>query len=245
MFRKQGTCKFDYKGAWEFNLFNCLIPRIAGADYVTVTCYVKEITPNDSPSRKLADDYYGLYKSSMLSDFAIKVGDTKFNVHRNILSARSEKFGAMLTGVNTESDFGYVEIIDIDADTVEDIICYLYSGKVPDFSTKSAENLLIAADEYCLEELKNICEQRMTSEINKDNALALHSLADKYNCRSLKKEVIGFICRNIAQISETEEYKKLDQNSVNAPTVRLLVDIVAARHQTPTAENPFHLLNHQ
>ena len=114
-----------------------------------------------------------------------------------------------------------------DADTVKDIISYLYSGKVPDFSTKSAKNLLIAVDEYCLEELKNICEQRMTSEINEDNALALYWFADRYNCRSLKKEVFGFICRNIAQISKTDEYKKLDQNSVNAPTVRLLVDIIA------------------
>lgn len=45
----------------------------------------------------LSRDLLKLYENGVLSDFNLKVGDVTFPVHRQLLSARSPKFGAMFT----------------------------------------------------------------------------------------------------------------------------------------------------
>ena len=115
-----------------------------------------------------------------------------FNVHRNILGIRSKVFKAMFYSMLEEAKRGYVEIEDTDADTVEEMLGYMYAGRLPASGMKSAERLLIAADKYDLEELKEICENQLSIEITERNACEKLMLADMYKCSTLKRRSIGF-----------------------------------------------------
>ena len=82
-----------------------------------------------------------------------------------------------------------VDIIDLDGDTVHDMIIYIYSGKVgclwPPLLLSPAQvaevegkatGLLSAAEKYDLKELKTMCETALCDTITQDNVLGTPEL---------------------------------------------------------------------
>ena len=67
-------------------------------------------------------------------DFTVSVNNDEYHAHRNILSAGTDYFNAMLTHDTRESQLGKVEMMDVDSECVKVCIDYIYTGKanVPD-----------------------------------------------------------------------------------------------------------------
>mgnify|MGYP002652689147 CR=1 FL=1 len=74
------------------------------------------------------------------------IGEKKIQAHKTILAAHSPVFSAMFDHSETkEAQEGEVKITDIEADVFEELLCYLYAGKMPDLS-KFALELFVASD---------------------------------------------------------------------------------------------------
>ena len=84
------------------------------------------------------------------TDCTITCDGKEFQCHQNILAARSSVFDAMFTHNMEEKISSRVDIIDLDADTVHDMIIYIYSGKVVGELEGKATGLLSAAEKYDL-----------------------------------------------------------------------------------------------
>lgn len=56
-----------------------------------------------------------------------------------------------------------------------------------------AQHLLVAADRYCLERLKMICEDMLRNFIDTNTAATTLELAEQHGCRRLKERCLNFL----------------------------------------------------
>ena len=98
---------------------------------------------------RLSSDIGNIFHNGKFTDCTIVCEGREFKCHQNILAGRSSVFDAMFSHDMEERRRGNVDILDMDSDTVHDMIIYIYSGKVGKLEGK-ATGLLSAAEKYDL-----------------------------------------------------------------------------------------------
>ncbi|XP_032454947.1 speckle-type POZ protein-like [Nasonia vitripennis] len=163
----------------------------------------------DDPRLKIPIDLKNLLDSETFSDIIIISScGKKFQVHKNILAARSTVFSAMLENNMKEATENLVEITDIDAETLEELLLFIYSGKVKNIE-RAAIDLLAASDKYAIEDLKIMCEKVLDATIGFDNAVDVFVLADLHHADLLKQKALSFITKHLKIVMETPAFKAL------------------------------------
>ena len=81
-------------------------------------------------------------------DVTFVIGDQEFQAHKAILAARSQVFSAMFKNDCEETRQGKVTIIDVTVEAFEELLNYIYSGKVSSVEKYTAD-LFVAADKVC------------------------------------------------------------------------------------------------
>jgi len=151
------------------------------------------------PVSRLSLDISSIFEQNKFSDCVVACEGREFRCHKNILAGRSTVFDAMFTHDMEENRKSKVDIVDLDGDTVHDMIVYIYSGKVTEVETK-ATGLLSAAEKYDLKELKTMCETALCDTITQDNVLDLLVLADLHGASSVRGLALKFIVDNGKEI---------------------------------------------
>jgi speckle-type POZ protein len=189
----------------------------------TITTNVGELLPPLANCEKvLSSNMLSLLEDEKHTDFKIRAGKMEFKVHKSILAARSPVFCAMLTHENTEeSRTGIMNITDVDGPVIKEMLKYIYSGYYSE-EHDLAEDLLIAADKYRLDELKQHCERTLMKGIKFDNACQLLILGDIYCAKNLKENAVRFIQRHPSDITTTEGWQAIlrDHNALVTDIVR-------------------------
>ncbi|GFY73685.1 hypothetical protein TNIN_429801 [Trichonephila inaurata madagascariensis] len=96
----------------------------------------------------LTEHFKSLYKENWLCDTKLKTKSGLFPAHKNILGARSPVFKAMFKNDMKEKHSNCVDIEDLDDDTVQRMLLYMYTATLPDLQWDSACNLYFAADKH-------------------------------------------------------------------------------------------------
>ena len=113
------------------------------------------ILRKERPSKVLMEDFSKLMDDEDTADFTLKTKTKNFRIHKLIFGARSSVFKAMFQTNMAEALAGEVTIEDLDADTVEEMIHFIYtgslSGKQPDF-----QSLCQAARKYQLDSMMDL-----------------------------------------------------------------------------------------
>ena len=187
--------------------------------------------PDHGTQTKLSSDLSALLSQATHQDVVLKAGDKMITAHRSLLSVRSPVFKAMFQTNMAETGSWCVRIQDMDAETMETMIGYIYTGKVPNLRTISAENLMIAAYEYHLEELKEICEQYISTVLTDENAFHKLKLAETYNCRLLEFQCLYYILRRFSHIVIPDNFVNL---SFTEGTIDLLKTVMRIRIEYPS-----------
>lgn len=151
------------------------------------------------PVSRLSTDISSIYESGKFADCTVACEGKEFRCHKSILSARSTVFDAMFTHDMEENRKSKLSIVDLDSETVQDMIIYIYSGKVSGLDTK-ADRLLSAAEKYDLRELKSMCESALCENITTDNVLDMLVLADLHGAASVRTLALKFIVENGKEI---------------------------------------------
>ncbi|GFY58073.1 hypothetical protein TNIN_384561 [Trichonephila inaurata madagascariensis] len=99
-------------------------------------------------TRILKENLKSSYKENLLCDTKLKTKTGSFPAHKNILSARSPVFKAMFTHDMKEKNSECVDIEDLDDETVQRLLLYIYTTTLQDLRWDSACNLYAAADKY-------------------------------------------------------------------------------------------------
>lgn len=91
--------------------------------------------------------------------------------HKAILAARSSIFKAMFTNGSEEAKKSIFKITRFNSKTIQTLLRFAYCFDIANLDEIVAHDLIIAADEYNMNELKNICVENLIASLRPENAL--------------------------------------------------------------------------
>ena len=143
---------------------------------------------------ELSTQLQELFDGMQLSDVKFNVRGREFPAHKNILAARSKVFEAMFKHPTKENSTNQIEIEDIKPEVFNQLLRFIYTGKVPlEKLTTMAAGLFIAADKYLLDGLKKESENYLLRHMSADNCIELLLNFNLLNsAEELKKESARF-----------------------------------------------------
>ncbi|EDV33759.1 uncharacterized protein Dana_GF19133 [Drosophila ananassae] len=134
-----------------------------------------------------------------------------FKAHRVIVAARCEWFKKALMSGMQESINRKVVITDTSPVIFRRLLLYLYGAPID--RTVGAEQvceLMLLADRYSIDDLKELCESTLYSLIDEDSVVCLLGIADRYMATALKSKCLSFLSQH-AQLTKCEIFKELPQ----------------------------------
>ena len=209
-FQKWGFPKFIRVTDIE-NPANNLLPD----DTLTICCRVEETKSKseeckcqtekpETPQARMGRDLATLLDDKY-ADFVFKVGNVNIPSHRAILAARSPVFAAMFQHDMQENKTNETEIKDVTPAAFRALLQFIYTGHCQ--VGVLAEQLLIAANKYDIQELKEICAKELRMQLTVDSAIRFLILSDLHRAAKLKESSISFINRNAVVVMKKPAWK--------------------------------------
>ncbi|GBM55384.1 Speckle-type POZ protein [Araneus ventricosus] len=162
-----------------------------------------------SACRSALDDLKTIYSNQRLTDIELKTKTKSFLTHKLVLCARSSVFNAMLTNDMKEKNTDCIQVDDLENDTVQQLLLFLYSDNLENLQWESAIKLYYAGDKYAIEKLKVLCSSFLIDNLSTSTASELLLLADTHNDTDLKKFVEDFILEHEDDVFGSEGWEKL------------------------------------
>jgi BTB/POZ domain len=106
----------------------------------------------------------------------------------------------MLTTKMREQATGRIELKNITLKTGQDLLYYLYNGRLPEDA--SLMDLLPVANQYELTALKDICAEGLATSVNDENYVEVLQLAKLFNIKQLKEDVFEYIATNAKRLAK-------------------------------------------
>ncbi|XP_044985315.1 BTB/POZ and MATH domain-containing protein 2-like [Hordeum vulgare subsp. vulgare] len=187
-------------------------------DCLTIRCDVtvmKEIL-HEEETRASPDDLHrhlgDLLESKDAADLTFQVGGEIFPAHRCVMVARSSVFKAELLGAMEESSSSTIKIYDMEPDVFKALLHFIYTDKVsPVVDVVMASHLLVAADRYNIDRLKQICEEKLCCHVDSNMVATSLAIAEQHGFHRLKEACLRFLASpsNLEAMMASEGYEHL------------------------------------
>lgn len=177
---------------------------------------------------KLLSKLFRHQREGVLCDVVLIIKDREFSAHKSVLAASSEYFLALFTTTMIERNCSSVHL-DLCPDVVQDLLEYLYTGKVT-FTKSNVKGLIVTADYLLVSDLKEEAEKYLCSVISEVNCMSMYVFAVHSNCDKLKADATSVIGGNFALVSKTNEFLNLGFNLL-LPLVSYDAIIVATEEE--------------
>ncbi|KAL7293601.1 hypothetical protein TKK_0012688 [Trichogramma kaykai] len=214
---KLEPCPFDF---CQMNIFyetsTNFLKFISSMNTVTIRCEVtlvgdredffsdESFNANKMLLPKLNFDWMFLNKD--LSDVMLRATCGKeIPAHKAVLATASPVFKAMFTHDMLENKRRLVDMIDVRYESAIELLRYIYTGGVETCEVSLVIDLLVAADKYEIEYLKNKCEMILSLNLSSENVVNVLKVADKCNMEKLKKTAVNFVRKHMNQSSDTDD----------------------------------------
>ena len=148
-------------------------------------------------------------KASNFSDLNISCQGKSFPVHRALLAARSDVFLAMLMHDTKEANEQKIEINDVDPDTMEIFLQYIYGSKLPQLDTEQASSLMILGDKYNVSALMEACRLRLLEDLQSCDLVQVAILGYFIKDEELKNAAISKMGKEVRPLNELKDWSKL------------------------------------
>ncbi|KAJ7984567.1 hypothetical protein DPEC_G00356130 [Dallia pectoralis] len=183
------------------------------AEEFTSSTHCSELSRRQNEQRKagLFCDVTLAFSSGADSE---RVQSCEFTAHRSVLAASTDYFTPLLGGHFSESLSGRVDMKEWssetgpDAETVESVIQFMYTGEIR-VSTANVHEVLELADRFLLVQLKDFCGEFLKKKLSLANCVAVHSLAHMYTLDQLALRAADMIRRNFHKVIQDEEFYTL------------------------------------
>ncbi|XP_078683971.1 kelch repeat and BTB domain-containing protein 2-like [Branchiostoma floridae x Branchiostoma belcheri] len=187
---------------------------MAAADQET---HARPVRPRSYKNKSHQRGFLGavgdLQKDGVLQDVVLEVEGRRFPCHRLVLSAASSYFRAMFTSDMAESRQETVLLQGLDADVLEEILSYIYSGTLH-VSLDSVQHMYHAADLLQLDYVRDTCSSYMVRNVERSNCVDLYKFADVFSVKTVMKACLQSIARNFTEIASSEEFCSLSVNQL-------------------------------
>ena len=154
-----------------------------------------------------------MYDDCVLADVSLLVQNQKFPCHRLVLAATSPYFKAMFTTDLTESKQQEIKLFEVEAEAVQLIISYAYTGKVQ-ITRTNAQSLLVAASLFQIMPIQKACARFMETQLDVCNCVGVYCFAHIHMCGELKAKAREFMEKNFTEVSQGEEFVNLPNDKM-------------------------------
>ena len=135
--------------------------------------------------------------------------------HKCVLVSRSEYFSSMFCSGWSESSAELT--LPLPSTTVQTVLDYLYTDQsVKVEKSEDLEfvcNILVVADQFLLNRLKQICESQLTRLLTLKNVTELFQFSVNFMAAQLEQSTMQFICLNLPAILESKALELLDDEA--------------------------------
>ncbi|CAC5358126.1 unnamed protein product [Mytilus coruscus] len=137
--------------------------------------------------KTLAECMRHMLKNEIMCDVTLRVGEgrTPIKAHKYMLASRSPVFHTMFEGSMPET--GEINIPDIEENTFNDILVYIYTDNL-EVTNSNVTELLYASDKYMLTKVKRECEKTLKKTATSEHAAKTLQTAYKYHLPDLLQE---------------------------------------------------------
>jgi hypothetical protein len=176
-----------------------------------------------------------MWESGRFSDFTIVAGaaesSKEFKVHTFVL-AQSEVFAAAFTHEMKEKQEKKMIIDDFSADVVEEMLRFIYTGKVKDESVATAIDLFSLAARFDFKLLKEKAEKILIKNVDESSAYQVYMLGHLHNCEVMKLAAFNVVKKMFPD-------RKISDSLMNNPeSIKNLVDLHKRIHEALAAVEP-------
>ncbi|WBR61423.1 BTB POZ roadkill-like [Drosophila suzukii associated hytrosavirus 1] len=155
----------------------------------------------------LSNNLDSLMNNEDFSDMKIFADGACFNVHKAIMTARSDVFHAMFSHNMLEACTNVVHIKEFHKDVVREFIRFIYTDTVNNLPTL-INGILDAAEKYNIQGLKRHCEKYLCKSLSIKTAVRTLLLANVYNMDELLKTTSQLIEDEKERVVETSDWKE-------------------------------------
>ena len=198
----------------------------------------KQVDPTQDLLQNLSEDFERAFSDrDPTPDIRVNCGGDIFNCHEFVLSVRSPVFKAMFCSNMSESKTKTISIDDISPAAIKKMLQYIYSGKVAlDEQAEQTRELLVAANKYELTNLKKVCENKLSEELELKNSIENLIFGEMYGATELMKNAMQLIVSNITSILVTEEWESFTKNHPSLVTL-VMRELADKRKMSNNDEN--------
>lgn len=166
-----------------------------------VKVQIKCISNDDDMSKIVLGNYRAMINNPTFSDFKVVVRGKEFHVHKAILAGASPVFFRMFTTDMKESRTNVCNIENIKPEAFEQMLNFIYCGDIPINTCSCNELLFETAAFFDIQSLRDICSQRIRSELSQENALKLYKFASVFEeeLKELRSDAWEIIKRQVLQ----------------------------------------------
>jgi len=149
-----------------------------------------------------------ILEDKSFTDFRVLCTGKSFPCHKVFLMARSSVFKSMLESNMKEAKEGAVEFKNCNETVAGNYVKFFYTGQLNEEILKeNVESFLDLGEKYDLAGLKELAEQDMIANLDKDNMVKFFLAGDLCNGKKIKAAAKSFLRQNRRSLVETEGWK--------------------------------------
>lgn len=165
---------------------------------------------NEDSINSLLDDFESLYKNKSFSDVILICNGIPIAAHRAVLSTRSVYFKQLC---GEKSNSGKIIISDVKSSVMEEVLYYIYTGKVRHFEVPFALDIYSASKKFKLSKLEGLFFDFLKSNITVTNVTEMLQVCEDFNLLDLKYACLKFVNSNNSEVVRSEKWNWLIKNN--------------------------------
>ena len=174
--------------------------------------------PRRRSERNALKNLSDLFRNQEDCDVKFIVQGEVMSAHLTVLRARSPVMAAMFRHDMQESRTKEVVIEDFSPEVFRELLLFLYSGRARRLSEDSTQSLLLAADKYAVEDLREECLAMLRQRISLDNALDTLCWAHANSVQVLAESALAYITQH------GQDKLRWDEVAKSCPDLLLFID---------------------
>ncbi|KAM0950524.1 putative chromatin remodeling & transcription regulator BTB-POZ family [Dioscorea sansibarensis] len=191
---------------------------------------MKEIEQGIRNKIGFLDSFVLAFREGLHTDILVKPGTgPAIPAHKAILATRSVIFRTMLSSDECKAPANNtITLPELNHEELKSLLEFLYSGSLAtDDVEKHTFSLLIAADKYEIEFLREFCEQRLLESLDSANALEVLEVSGVCSSGLLRKQAMNCIIKNLEFIVYTDRYEAfaIKNPHLNVEILRALMEM--------------------
>ncbi|XP_078491060.1 actin-binding protein IPP-like [Ciona intestinalis] len=177
------------------------------------TSSVKEQTHNIDHASDLLQFANKSRQDDRFNDIIIRVGEKNIPANKMVLSCYSKYFNTMFYTEMEEKYKDAVEVHAVDAESVEKLVDFMYTGKI-NINTNNVCDLLAVSDFLQIPSVRKLCIEYLLTTVTQQNCFTIQGLAERFTIPQLTEKFNNFVAKNYQQVVSGDHFKKLPKHDV-------------------------------